>query len=414
MIRDSFHGRWKRIMPSGPSPLPYHRAIVDHLLVAEPGLWNWFASTRPRAAEADAVRLELLRTTYRLDSASQPALYEHAEAVRAAMQLTCGITIYQSQSGSEANASLAYLPAEAHIVFSGPLTGILSGPEIRAVLAHELAHFQLFELGAGEFLAAADLLRALALDATAGPAAAESARLFNLWTEIYADRWACHVSDDVTVAIAALLKTTTGLADVDPDSYLRQAEEIVSKRVEKTDQISHPETYIRARALRLWAEQGHDAHAEIDSMIGGGLGLQRIDLLGQKRATDFTRQFLVGLLAPTWFRSEAVLAHANRFFPDFPINDEPVSDSTLTQDLEAGDDSLRDYACYLLLDFASVDREMGDPAVAAALVFGRRLGIQARFAELAQKELGIGKKAFARLDRDAESLLAKTADAHQP
>jgi len=29
-----------------------------------------------------------------------------------------------------------------------------------------------------------------------------------------------------------------------------------------------------------------------------------------------------------------------------------------------------------------------------------------------QKELGIGKKAFARIDRDAESLLAKTDSAH--
>ena len=56
--------------------------------------------------------------------------------------------------------------------------------------------------------------------------------------------------------------------------------------------------------------------------------------------------------------------------------------------------------------------ESGDPAVAAALVLARRLGIQARFAELVQKELGIGKKAFARIDRDAESLLAKTDSAH--
>ena len=399
-------------MPSCPSPLPYHRAIVEYLRSTEPALWNWFASSRQRAAEADAVRLELLKTSYRLDAASQPKLHEQAESVRECMQLACGITLYQSQSGNDLNASVAYLPSEAHIIFSGPLTSVLSEAEARAVLAHELAHFMLFDQCEGEYLVAADLLRALAVDPSAGNAAAESARLFNLWTEIYADRWACHVSEDPTVAIAALLKTSTGLAEVNPESYLRQAEEIFAKSIEKTENISHPEPYIRARALRLWSEKGDEAEAEIDRMIGGGLSLQRLDLLGQKRAADFTRRFLQSLLAPVWFRSEAVMAHASRFFADFAIGTEPVDDAVLKDGLDHGDDSLRDYVCYLMLDFVSVDRELGDPAVSAALVLARRLGIQARFAELVQKELGIGKKAFARIDRDAESLLAKTDSAH--
>jgi len=66
-------GPWFRTMPSSPSPLPYHRAIVEHLRSTEPALWNWFASSRQRAAEADAVRLDLLKSTYRLDAASQRA-----------------------------------------------------------------------------------------------------------------------------------------------------------------------------------------------------------------------------------------------------------------------------------------------------------------------------------------------------
>lgn len=395
-------------MPPSPAPLPYHRAIVAHLRTAEPGLWDWFASARRRGAEADAVRLDLLKSTYRLDPATQPQLYALAEEVRGRMNLACTVTLYQSQTGGGLNAALAYLPGEAHVIFSGPLTGVLTEPEVRAVLAHELGHYLLDEEAGGEYLVAADLLRALAVDPVAGGVAAESARLFALWTEIYADRWAGHVSADAGAAVAALLKTSTGLSEVDAASYLRQADEIFAAGEVKTAEVSHPEPYVRARALRLWVERGDAAGGEVERMIEGGLNLQRLDLLGRGRAADLTRRFLHALIAPAWFRTEAVMAHAGRFFADFAADARPPDPAAVKADLDRGDDALRDYACYLMLDFASVDRDLGDPAVAAAVVLARRLGIDARFAELAPKELGIGKKAFAKLDRDAEALLAKT------
>jgi hypothetical protein len=60
-----------------------------------------------------------------------------------------------------------------------------------------------------------------------------------------------------------------------------------------------------------------------------------------------------------------------------------------------------------MLDFVTVDRDLYDVALAAVLVLSRRLGLKERFAELAQKELALGKKAFAKIDKDAEALLAK-------
>jgi len=375
-------------------------------------LWKWFSSTRQRETEGEAIRLELLKSTYRLEPESQPKLYELAGCVCELMQLTCRVTLYQSQVGSGLNAALAYLPGEAHIIFSGPISTVLSESEVQAVLAHELGHYLLLSDGDGEYLTASDLLRVLAADPAAGVVASESLRLFNLWTEIFADRWACHLGDDVA-AIAALLKTSTGLNQVDGESYLRQAEEIFAKGAAKTDSVSHPETYIRARALRLWVEEGDGAQAEIDRMIEGGLSLQQLDLLGQKRAAKLTREILSCLLAPAWFRTESVMAHARHFFNDFEVATSPPDRAELKRVLEAGDESLRDYVCYLLLDFISVDRELGDPAIAAALVLARGLGIDKRFAELTQKELGVGKKAFAKIDKDAETILAKTDRAHQ-
>ena len=59
--------------------------------------------------------------------------------------------------------------------------------------------------------------------------------------------------------MAALIETGTGLSEVSAESYLRQADEISTKSRIPADDLSHPEPYIRARALRLWAEQGEAA-----------------------------------------------------------------------------------------------------------------------------------------------------------
>ena len=396
-----------------PVPLPYHSAIVAHLQAAEPGLWRMFASRRTRLQETDAVRLDLLKSTYRVEPLAQPKLYDLANALRERMGLSCTVTLYQAQTRIALNAALAYLPGEAHVILAGPLATVLAESELRAVLAHELAHFLLYEESEGAYLVASDLLRALSADAAAGPAASESARLYGLWTEIYADRWAFYLCGDMTSAIAALIKIETGLADVSAESYMRQADEIFAKACTATTGVSHPESYIRARALRLWAEQGAQAHSEIERMIEGGLNLNRLDLLGQARAANLTRQFLQTLLRPRWFQTETVLAHTKRFFADFAVQPEVMNDSALKSELERGDASLRDYFCYLMLDFATVDRDLGDVALSASIVLARRLEIDKRFADLAQKELTIGKKAFAKIDKDAETIIART-EAAQP
>lgn len=388
--------------------------MVQYFQGDEPALWKWFGSTRNRPEGAEAGRLDLLKSTYRLEPTVHPGLYELAGELCLRMGIQSTLTLYQAQTGNALNASLAYFPGEAHVILAGPLTEVLSQQELRAVLAHELAHFLLFDGWHGDYFVAAELLRAMGTDAAVGPAHAESARLYSLWTEAYADRWACHVCDNVTAAISALIKIETGLSEVSAESYLRQAEEIFAKSRGKANQLTHPESYIRARALHLWSEQGEAAQGEIESMIEGPLAMGQLDLLGQKKLTERTRDFLHALLAPAWFHTESALGHAKRFFPDFTPNGGDIDMDQWKEDLTLGDASLRDYLCYLMLDFATVDRDLSEVALAAALVLSRRLGLKERFAELAQKELSLGKKAFARIDKDAESLLAKTAVPAQP
>ena len=74
---------------------------------------------------------------------------------------------------------------------------------------------------------------------------------------------------------------------------------------------------------------------------------------------------------------------------------------------------MRDYFCYLMLDFVTVDRDVGEVALASALVLSRRLGVHERFSAIAQKELSLGKKVFAKIDKEAEALVARTEAAER-
>ncbi|MGE3803119.1 MAG: hydrolase [Gemmataceae bacterium] len=392
----------------GLAPLAYQRDIVGYLKAEEPALWQWFASTKKRAEHAEAIRLDLLKSTYRLERAAHAPLYHSVDEVLGLFELQTPVTCYQAQQAGGLNASLAYLPGEVHLVFSGPVQEVLSELELKGVLGHELAHYLLYERWDGEYLVATELLRALGNDAAAAPAHLESARLFGLYTEVFADRGTFVASGDLQAAVSALIKIETGLHEVSAESYLRQAEEIFSKSRARTEQLTHPESYLRARALQLWTEQGEEADAEIERMIEGQPALGKLDLLGQRKMSARTRKLLEALLAPEWFHTEAVLAHARLFFEDFA----PVSGAELEQlaaDCKGDDGELRDFHCYVLLDFIAVDRELGDPALAQAIELAKKLDLMPRFGELVQKELGISKKALARTEKQAEEILAAAA-----
>ena len=63
--------------------LPWFVELVDYLKTHEDDLWGWFSTEVDQEKQAEAVRLELLRTTYRIERESQVELYESADAVAA-------------------------------------------------------------------------------------------------------------------------------------------------------------------------------------------------------------------------------------------------------------------------------------------------------------------------------------------
>jgi hypothetical protein len=397
-----------RPLPSSLAPLPYHREVVRFLREREPELWKWAGSAQARMEYADAVRLQLLKETYRLESDAHPEVAAACARVMEHLGLNVPVTLYQS-GGSEMNASLCYLANEAHVILTGPILNTLDGRELEAVLAHELAHYRLWEMEEGQFHTADRLLTAVANDSRATREQLETARRYRLYTEIYADRGSLLGCGEVDGAVAALVKVQTGLASVNPQSYLRQAEEIFAKAESKAEGVSHPEIFIRARALQLWSENSRE-EGWLAKIIEGPLSLDQLDLIGQTGAVDLTRDFLAQLLRPRWFQSELTLAHARQFFEDFqPAKSE---DPQLPSSLPLHDGAGRDYFCSLLLDFAAVDPELEELPLAAGVVWSERLGIAEAFEKMVLKDLGLNKRQFGKIKKGAAGVIAKAEVAH--
>jgi Peptidase family M48 len=387
--------------------LPYQEGLASYLEREEPETWAWFSSAEAQSTYAESLRVELLKHTYRLDATAYPELFAALTDAKAKLGLDVPVTLYQSQSNRELNAALYFMPGEAHIVLQGSVIQLLDPVELRALLGHELAHFVLWSGAEGRILLTDRIAQAMANDPRAEESHVESARLLRLYTEIYADRGALRVTGDATPVISCLIKMGTGLAQVDAASYVRQAEEVFARSKVKTDQLSHPEAFIRVRAVMLWAEGAPEVDAEVARMIEGQLSLEKLDLTGQQRLTDFTRRWLQLFLRPVWFRTDAVRGQARLFFPDFDFAPEGHRDLQLLDELRNADPSVRDYLCYLLLDFVAVDPELEQEPLRTAFILASELGWDERLESLIVKELKTKKREAQQLRAEARATEAE-------
>ena len=383
-------------------PLPYHVELRDYLKSQERELWNWFASAQAQADYTENLRMELLKSTYRLDGETHPQLHESVEEAKARLDLDIPVTLYQGQGGG-LNASLFYMPGEGHVVFYGPMLSLLNAEELTSVVGHELAHYHLWGRDHGEFHIADRLLHSVASDPRAAASHEQTARRYQLYTEIFADRGSVCVTNALDPVISSLVKIETGLAQVSAPAYLKQAEEIFAKGNVATEGVSHPEAFIRARALALWHDQQDGATERIGEMIEGAAALEELDLIGQARLVSATRRLIEALLRPKWIQTPAVLGHAKLFFDNF----EPGNGSMALDGLKFNDARLREYLCYVLLDFATADPELDQLPLAAALELSRQLDLEAQFEKVTAKELKMRVRDVRKIKDQAAEMLAK-------
>ena len=399
--------------------LPYHQAVASRLEAAEPRAWQLFTDAvrddgpTPTSAEGiadesgastDSLEAMLLRHAYRMEAGAHPRV--HAAAGRAAeiLGIDVPVVIYQLEGTERANASLSFRPGEAVLALSGNLLSLLDDDELAACFGHELAHYRLWTLDGRRYMAADRFLNALAFDAATPAVYLETARRFDLATELFADRGSLLVVGDILIAVSSLVKVATGLTDVDAQAFLRQAEAARPDR--GADAQSHPETSLRAWALARW--QAGDGEAGAQTLLAPTLDIEQLDMVDRERLEGLTRRLIMDVLAVDWMRSEAVVGHAAQFMvdagPPVSIQKGRLGRSSLavgaaTAPVEARvpdrtPEATRRFLAYVLLDLATVDPDLDDEPLVECLAIARQVGIASTFEEVARRELSIKDRAW--------------------
>jgi hypothetical protein len=405
-------------------PLAYHMDIAARLEALEPRGWAVFAraavqppSVPSLAAEgeevaaADDLEQQLLRHAYRMEAEAHPRVHGAARRAGDALGITVPITIYQLEGADQANAALAYRPGEAVVALSGNLLSLLSDDELVACFGHELAHHRLWSGTASRLLVADRFLGALSIDAATPPYYLETGRRYDLATELYADRGSLLACGSLEVTVSSLVKVATGLADVDPASYLRQARDAHPER--GSGGHSHPETVLRAWALERWVDgDGDDA---VRTLLAPGLDIERLDLVDRERLETLTRRLVMDTIAPEWMQTDAVAGHARQFLVDVTASaarrswlgrskgrpvDAPAASVGVRVPDEASKET-RTFLAYVLLDLSTVDPELDDEALVECLAVAREAGIEKAFEDVAKKELGVNARTWVSLGHRA-------------
>jgi hypothetical protein len=373
--------------------LPYHLKVRDHF-ARQTETWNFFAAVKTKEEQLAQYKTELLKNTYKFDETADAGIYEKVKIAKEKLGLEqLPVTVYQAQYTDEMNASIVFLNNEAHIVFSGRITQLLDENELLAILAHELTHIKLYSMMQGELEIAERIIMAIAGNYNSDAAYYETARLFRLYTEIVCDRGAYTVVEDTKPVITSLVKVATGLDKVSAESYAKQAEEIFSTDTGvKATTISHPENFIRARAIQLWHEKKEAAEEEIINLIEGMTDLDQLDVFKQKDLLVLTRKFMQLLLKPIWFRSTLVTSLAKQYFTDFSYDDNIVLDEEFVEAISESHSSIRDFLGYIMLDFALVDGELEQIPFGWAFQFAETMQLKDVFDAIVKKELQLSDK----------------------
>jgi len=357
--------------------------------------WKWFEEADNKAKEADRYKSELLKHTYRLDVTTHGKLYEIATEVCAILEIDAVVTLYQEYNSTQLNAGISIIGREAHIVMSGSLISLLTDAEMKSLLAHELSHYLFLKIDNGQFETTQRIVLSLANDPRSENAIIETARIFQLYLELFCDAGSLKVCQDHHTVIRTLVKLNTGIAEVNAESYLQQAEEILSAEEAATSQhSSHPEAYIRSVALKWRAMNDSDQSAKVKQLIEGELDLNRLDIFTQVTLSEMTRELLHLITRPKWMNSSMVRNLCVQFFDDFQTDDKLLPIQHLADRVALTRPSVKNYLCYVLLDFAKVDESLEEIPMGYMLEISELLGLSSEFEQVIRKELKMTVRDF--------------------
>jgi hypothetical protein len=381
-------------------PLKYHDQVAQWLQQDERGVWDWFSNRKLQDEQDGETRDLLLKETYRLSRETHGSAYECCETAMGKLGVEAPVTLYQAGDGAM-NAALFFIPGEIHIVLYGPVLEKLSQIELTALFGHEVSHYLLWTFEGRRYRIAQQIIDDSVAQSSGDYALYETARLYMLATEVFADRGAALAAGASEPAIAVLLKVMTGLNATDPKAFLTQAAELDAKG-DITKSASHPERSVRAMFVDRWQSGEPDIDVWVISKLKGPMAIGNLDVLGQKRLGEITCEFFSLFLRETDLASAMVVTQVQQFFPDW-TEEMPVLDIAKLREA-AEDRSIKDYLIALIIDLAHADPDQTEEMLARGGKFATSIDWEDEYRENLKALLKMRKTQIDRIMKSSAKL----------
>jgi hypothetical protein len=375
------------------SPLPYHLKVCQHFMNREK-TWQFFKDGAHKTEQLEELKTQLLTNSYQYERGSAPELFSKIDIALEKLGIQdIEVQAYQMLNTADYNASVIFSDKICHLLFSGDIIKLCSADELQAVIGHELTHIKFFTTHFGQFEISDRIISAIANNFDSAGAYVETARLFKLYTEIFCDRGAYQVLGNIEPVITTLVKVSTGIKEIDYERYMQQVEEIFNLKVDlKSQQYTHPETYIRAKALLLWHTNGEAADGQIQEIVAGKRDLEHLDVFGQEDMEQFTTKIISLVLKPNWMKTTLTISLAKQYQSEASINSNLLLTTDIVEEIENSAESLKIYLSYLLYDFCKADIEIETEALGWIIQLGEDLGLKSQMLELVMKENKFSQK----------------------
>jgi hypothetical protein len=374
-------------------PFPFHSDLRNYFK-KQTKTWSWFSEEKVKTEQQEAYKTDLLKNSYRLDPETEPKVYEILQIAKDRLGIIIPITIYQSQSIEGNNAGVIFFEKEAHIILSGTILKLLNDEELLVLFGHELSHILLFNMEEGDFEITNRIINTIASDHNSELFYYETARLYQLYTELFCDLGALKVSGSLETTIGTLIKLNTGLEKVSAESYLKQADEILERISEGSDGETHPENFIRAKSLQLFQTDNDNFYKKTEKIISGKTDLHQLNLFTKALVFQITKDLISIVLKPKWTQSEYCTTLFKQYFPGADVNANAFINDDFKAKIENSKKNLKEYYAYIMLDFALCDPDLKDGFIGHILDIAEQLGLEDNMKTILKKEQNLTEKTY--------------------
>jgi hypothetical protein len=387
----------------------YHIKVRDYFK-SRKKTWDWFAKQENKEEQNKKFKAEILKNTYRLEKTDYEKLYKACEDICKVLNSDATVILYQENNSVQLNAQIIILENEAHIALSGNVLTLLTDEEFKALMAHELSHYLFTKMDNGDFEITQRIILALANDSRSEDVIIETARLFQLYLELFCDAGALKACGDYKPVIQALVKMHTGISAVNAESYLKQAKEILESDTSSSKNFSHPEAYIRSVATAMRHEGDKEYKKTISNLIEGNIDLNKLDIFRQQKLHNFTYDLLQLVVKPSFMGSSAITNLCQQYYKDFHKKEETKTIEEIIEAMKDMAPTTINFIAYLFLDIAKVDTDMEGIPMGHTLEISELLGMKTEYEKIIRKEMNLTIRDFKKMQESVMDDLQKVSE----